>query len=116
MLPSYLDEGVPTVAEIAGNGGHQRQKLSAQALKHGPVDIRDWSMWFDLRTLRKLLRDTDAKIIDVAFSCGYTDPRSLYSRAFRRDFRHRRHGSFVSNGDHGKPAPSTDLPSATTFP
>ncbi|MCP1834048.1 AraC-like DNA-binding protein [Bradyrhizobium sp. USDA 4518] len=31
----------------------------------------------------KLLRETDAKIIEIAFSSGYADP-AHFSRAFRR--------------------------------
>ena len=31
----------------------------------------------------RLLRDTDCRIVDVAFSSGYTDP-AHFSRAFRR--------------------------------
>ena len=31
----------------------------------------------------KLLRDTDSKIIDIAFSSGYADP-AHFTRAFRR--------------------------------
>lgn len=82
MLPSYLDEGVPTVAEIAEMAGISvrsfQRKLSNMGLSYsGLVDgVR-------FENAAKLLRDTDAKVIDVAFSSGYTDP-AHFTRAFRR--------------------------------
>ncbi|MBX9840481.1 MAG: AraC family transcriptional regulator [Xanthobacteraceae bacterium] len=82
MLPSYLDEGVPTVAEIAEMAGTSvrslQRKLSSVGLTYsGLVD----SVRFE--SAAKLLRDTQAKIIDVAFASGYTDP-AHFTRAFRR--------------------------------
>ena len=82
MLPSYLDEGVPTVAEIAEMAGVSvrsfQRKLSNMGLSYsGLVDA------VRFENAAKLLRDTDAKVIDVAFSSGYTDP-AHFTRAFRR--------------------------------
>jgi AraC-like DNA-binding protein len=82
MLPSYLDEGVPTVAEIAEMAGISvrsfQRKLSGMGLSYsGLVDT------VRFENAAKLLRDTDAKVIDVAFSSGYTDP-AHFTRAFRR--------------------------------
>jgi AraC-like DNA-binding protein len=82
MLPSYLDEGVPSIAEVAEMAGISvrsfQRKLSNVGLTYSGL----------LDTVRfenavRLLRDTDSKIIDVAFSSGYTDP-AHFTRAFRR--------------------------------
>lgn len=82
MLPSYLDESIPTVAEIAEMAGISirsfQRKLSSAGVSYS--DLLD-GVRFENAT--KLLRDTDAKIIDVAFSSGYSDP-AHFTRAFRR--------------------------------
>ena len=82
MLPSYLDEGAPTIMEIAEMAGISvrsfQRKLSGMGLSYsGLVDL------VRFESAAKRLRDTDAKIIDVAFSCGYADP-AHFTRAFRR--------------------------------
>lgn len=82
MLPSYLDEGAPTITEIAEMAGISvrsfQRKLSGMGLSYsGLVDV------VRFENAAKLLRDTDAKVIDVAFSSGYTDP-AHFTRAFRR--------------------------------
>ena len=82
MLPSYLDEGAPTIREIAEMAGISvrsfQRKLSSMGLSYsGLVDL------VRFESAAKRLRDTDAKIIDVAFSCGYADP-AHFTRAFRR--------------------------------
>ena len=82
MLPAYLDEGIPAlavVAEMAGVSARTFQrKLSHLGLAYS--DILDTVRY---ENASKLLRDTEAKIIDVSFSSGYTDP-AHFSRAFRR--------------------------------
>lgn len=82
MLPSYLDGGVPTLGEVAEMAGVStrtfQRKLSHVDLAYS--DILD-SVRFE--RARTLLRDTDAKIIDVSFASGYSDP-AHFSRAFRR--------------------------------
>jgi AraC-like DNA-binding protein len=82
MLPSYLDEGIPVLAEVAEMAGVStrsfQRKLSHLGLTYS--DILDTVRY---ENASKLLRDTDAKIIEVAFSSGYTDP-AHFSRAFRR--------------------------------
>jgi len=82
MLPSYLDEGTPTITEIAEMGGISvrsfQRMLSNMGLSYsGLVDV------VRFENAAKLLRHTDAKVIDVAFSSGYTDP-AHFTRAFRR--------------------------------
>lgn len=79
MLPSYPDEGIPALAEIAGVSTRSFQrKLSHVGLTYS--DLLDTVRY---ENASKLLRDTDSKIIEVAFSSGYTDP-AHFSRAFRR--------------------------------
>ena len=82
MLPSYLDEGAPTVAEIADMAGVSarsfQRKLSSVGMTYSSLidTIR-------FENAANLLRETNAKIIDVAFSSGYSDP-AHFTRAFRR--------------------------------
>lgn len=82
MLPSYLDEAALTVAEIAEMAGTSvrslQRRLSAANLSYS--DLLETARF---ENATRLLRDTDAKIIEVAFSSGYTDP-AHFSRAFRR--------------------------------
>jgi AraC-like DNA-binding protein len=82
MLPSYLDEGLPTVAEVAEMAGISvrsfQRKLSSVDLSYsGLVDM------VRFENAARLLRGTDARVIDVAFSSGYADP-AHFTRAFRR--------------------------------
>ena len=82
MLPAYLDQGAPTLPDIADMAGVSprtfQRRLSAIGLAYS--DILD-TVRYDHAS--RLLRDTDAKIIEVAFSSGYADP-AHFSRAFRR--------------------------------
>lgn len=82
MLPSYLDGGAPTLAQVAEMAGVSprtfQRKLSNVDFVYS--DILD-SVRFERSTT--LLRETDAKIIDIAFAAGYSDP-AHFSRAFRR--------------------------------
>ncbi len=67
------------VAEIAGVSTRTLQrKLAHVGLSYS--DILDTVRY---ENASRLLRDTDCRIIDVAFSSGYTDP-AHFSRAFRR--------------------------------
>jgi AraC-like DNA-binding protein len=82
MLPSYLDERTPSISEVAEMAGIStrslQRKLSMAGLTYSGL----------LNTVRfesaaKRLRETDAKVIDIALSSGYTDP-AHFTRAFRR--------------------------------
>jgi AraC-like DNA-binding protein len=82
MLPAYLDEGPPTVTQIAEMTGlsvrsFQRRLSNAGFSYSELLDV----VRFENAT--KLLRNTGAKIIDVAYCSGYTDP-AHFTRAFRR--------------------------------
>lgn len=82
MLPSYLDETIPSISEIAEMANISvrsfQRKLASVALTYS--DLVDGVRF---ENAKKLLRDTDAKIIDVALSLGYSEPAS-FTRAFRR--------------------------------
>lgn len=82
LLPSYLDDRIPTVAVIAEMAGISirsfQRKLSSAGVSYS--DLLDIVRF---KNASKLLQSTDSKIIDVAFSSGYTDP-AHFTRAFRR--------------------------------
>jgi AraC-like DNA-binding protein len=82
MLPSYLDDRIPTLAETAEMAGISIRSLQRK-LSNAGVSYSDLLDRARFENASKLLRGTDAKIIDVAFSSGYTDP-AHFTRAFRR--------------------------------
>lgn len=82
MLPSYLDDGVPTVAEVAEMAGISVRSLQRK-LSGASLSYSDLLGAARFENAARLLRDSDAKIIEIAFSSGYTDP-AHFTRAFRR--------------------------------
>ncbi len=82
ILGTYLSEGCPTIdfaAELAGVSVRTFQrKLGAHGLTYS--DLVQQAR-FDVAA--KLLRTTDAKMLEIAYEGGYDDP-SHFSRAFRR--------------------------------
>ncbi|MDQ0470017.1 helix-turn-helix transcriptional regulator [Labrys wisconsinensis] len=82
MLPSYLDERPPVLAEVAEMAGVSartfQRKLSHVGLTYS--DILDTVRY---ENASRLLRETDSKIIEISFASGYTD-QANFSRAFRR--------------------------------
>lgn len=82
MLPSYLDGRLPALAEVAEMAGLSsrsfQRKLSNAGLSYS--DLVDAARF---ENAARLLRDTDSKIIEIAFSSGYADP-AHFTRAFRR--------------------------------
>jgi len=81
-LPSYLDQGGPTImqaAEMMGMSARSLQrKLSLAGMTYSALLEQA-----RFNNAIKLLGDTQIKIIDIAFSSGYADP-AHFSRAFRR--------------------------------
>lgn len=82
MLPSYLDEGFPGLAEVAEMAGASTRSFQ-RVLAYAGLTYSDLLDTVRFENARKLLCETDAKIIEVAFSSGYTDP-AHFTRAFRR--------------------------------
>jgi AraC-like DNA-binding protein len=82
MLPSYLDDGAPTVAEVAEMAGISVRSLQRK-LSGAGLSYSDLLGAARFENAARLLRDSDAKIIEIAFSSGYTDP-AHFTRAFRR--------------------------------
>ncbi|GAA5628267.1 HTH-type transcriptional activator RhaS [Brucella sp. NBRC 12953] len=82
MLPSYLDGGVPTLAEVAEMAGVSARTFQRKLANVDFVysDILD-AVRFERAS--NLLRESDSKIIDIAFASGYSDP-AHFTRAFRR--------------------------------
>ncbi|XOK10949.1 helix-turn-helix domain-containing protein [Agrobacterium tumefaciens] len=82
MLPSYLGEGVPTLAEVADMAGVSTRTFQRK-LSHVDLTYSDILDTIRFESASTLLRDSDSKIIEVAFAAGYADP-AHFSRAFRR--------------------------------
>ncbi len=82
MLPSYLDEGFPALAEIAEMAGASTRSFQRK-LAYAGLTYSDLLDTVRFENASRLLRDTDYKIIEVAFSSGYADP-AHFTRAFRR--------------------------------
>lgn len=82
MLPSYLDERLPVLAEIA-----EMASVSTRSLQRKLSDVGiTYSGLLDsvrFEKARKLLRETDTKIVEIAFASGYADA-AHFTRAFRR--------------------------------
>ncbi|WP_431015716.1 helix-turn-helix domain-containing protein [Bradyrhizobium pachyrhizi] len=94
-LPSYLDEGGPTIIQaaemVALSVRSLQRKLSLAGLTYSHLLER-----VRFNSAIKLLSNPQSKIIDVAFASGYADP-AHFTRAFRRisgctprEFRERR--------------------------
>jgi AraC-like DNA-binding protein len=82
MLPSYLDEGVPTLSEVAEMAGVSTRSLQRK-LSYAGLSYSTLIDTARFENASKLLRATDSKIIEIALSSGYTDP-AHFTRAFRR--------------------------------
>jgi len=82
MLPPYLDGRVPTLAQVAEMAGVSTRTFQRK-LSHVDLVFSDIIDTVRFERSSALLRDTDYKIIDVAFASGYSDP-AHFSRAFRR--------------------------------
>lgn len=82
MLPSYLDERVPTVAEVADMAGTSTRSLQRKLSQAG-LTYSDLLEGARFQRAARLLQHSDAKVIDIAFAAGYTDP-AHFTRAFRR--------------------------------
>lgn len=82
MLPSYLEEGFPALAEIAEMAGASTRSFQRE-LAYAGLTYSDLLDTIRFENASKLLRDTDSRIIEVAFSSGYADP-AHFTRAFRR--------------------------------
>lgn len=82
MLPSYLDQGLPTAAEVAEIAGISLRSFQRKLVSLG----HSYSSLVDVvrfENAARLLRETDTKIIEIAFANGYADP-AHFTRAFRR--------------------------------
>jgi len=82
MLPSYLDERIPTVAEIAEMAGTSVRSLQRRLSLAG-LTYSELLEAARFEKAAKLLRTTNVKVIEVAFASGYADP-AHFTRAFRR--------------------------------
>lgn len=74
--------GNPSLTEIAEMAGVSMRSFQRK-LSYAGITYSDLLDTVRFENASKLLRDTDRKIIEVAFSSGYTDP-AHFTRAFRR--------------------------------
>lgn len=82
MLPSYLDEGFPALAEVAEMAGASTRSFQRK-LAYAGLTYSDLLETIRFENASRQLRDTDSKIIEIALSSGYMDP-AHFTRAFRR--------------------------------
>lgn len=82
MLPSYLDEGAPALPQVAEMAGLSPRSLQRKLSQAG-ISYSDLVASARFENASKRLRDTDAKIVEIALSSGYTD-HAHFTRAFRR--------------------------------
>jgi AraC-like DNA-binding protein len=82
MLPSYLDERPPVLAEVAEMAGVSARSFQRKLALSG-LTYSDLVDTVRFENASKLLRESDFKIIEVAFASGYADP-AHFTRAFRR--------------------------------
>ena len=81
-MPADLNEGTTALADVAEIAGVSSRTLQRKLANLGLTysDILEAARY---ENASRLLRDTDCKIIEVAFASGYADP-AHFSRAFRR--------------------------------
>jgi AraC-like DNA-binding protein len=82
MLPSYLDEGVPSIGELAEIAVTSVRSLQRELARAG-LSYSDLLDQVRFERGAELLQTTDAKIVEIALACGYTDA-AHFARAFRR--------------------------------
>jgi len=82
MLPSYLGADVPVIAEAAEIVGTSARSLQRE-LAAADLTYSRLLEQVQFESAAEMLRETDARIIDVAHATGYADP-SHFTRAFRR--------------------------------
>ena len=82
VLSAYLIDGAPTIqfaAELADTSVRTLQRRLAQA----DLSYSDLVKQARFELASTMLRNTDRKIIDIAYEMGYTDP-AHFTRAFGR--------------------------------
>ena len=82
LLTAYLSDGAPPIkraAELAGMSVRTLQRRLAQA----DLSYSDLVKQARFELASTMLRNTDRKIIDIAYELGYTDP-AHFTRAFGR--------------------------------
>jgi len=82
MLSSYLDERIPNIAEVAEIAGTSIRSLQRE-ISFAGMTYTGLIEQVRFEKGAAMLRGSDARIIDVAYATGYSDP-AHFTRAFRR--------------------------------
>ncbi len=81
-IGGLLCDGYPTIQVTAEAVGLSVRTLQRRLSREGE-NYHHLADAARLETGMRLLRDTDAKLIDIAWELGYSDPAN-FTRAFRR--------------------------------
>ncbi len=81
-LSAYLPEQLPTI-EIAAEMAATSVRTLQRRLKKSALSYSGLIIKFRFETAVRLLRETDATVLEIALEVGYEDP-SHFSRAFKR--------------------------------
>lgn len=84
VLRAYVEDRCPQIQEAAEIAGMSVRTMQRQLYGHGS-SYKKLVGEVRMELAAELLRETDLKAIDIAFSCGYDDP-AHFSRAFKRSF------------------------------
>lgn len=82
ILPAYLGDGYPSIQLMAKLTGHSVRTLQRN-LRHSDLTYSGVIKQTRFEVGSRLLRQTDAKIIEIAFELGYEDP-AHFTRSFSR--------------------------------
>ncbi len=97
VLETYLSEGCPSAEKVAALVGTSSRTLKRRLEREG-LSYSDLVDRVRYNLARRMLQDSDVKMIEISYALGYSDP-SHFARGFRRmtgvspsDYRHERCG------------------------
>lgn len=82
LIKNALPSGIPGVQEISEYMGMSKRTLTRRLAKHG-VSFRDLIQRTQEQEARRLLKNPERSIADIAFETGFSE-QSAFNRAFKR--------------------------------